>query len=242
MKRTVLAATALAVLTLLTLTETSQAQRFGFRAGYGNPYYSGYYPGYWGGNYWTGNYGTWTYPAYSWSYPYRGYYYPSYSEWYSYPTTSTYYSAQAPMTNSTTSQSFYQNPEEMKTPAQVRILVPADSQISFDGQATSQRGMDRLFVSPPLTPGRDFVYEIKAQWTENGREMSKTKSVQVHAGDFVNVNFVNAGERAANQAEGTQQPPTQNQPPTSDQNRPSNADQNAPAKPNQPQRPITPNP
>jgi uncharacterized protein (TIGR03000 family) len=54
---------------------------------------------------------------------------------------------------------------------------------------TTQKGELRHFVSPPLTPGRDDFYEIKAKWTEGGKEFTRSRHVTVHAGDVINVSF-----------------------------------------------------
>ena len=40
----------------------------------------------------------------------------------------------------------------------------------------------REFDSPPLTPGKQYSYEVKAQWEENGRPVTQTQEVDVSAG------------------------------------------------------------
>src|SRR5712664_2259307 len=55
----------------------------------------------------------------------------------------------------------------------INISVPADAEIWFDRARTTQKGEFRQFVSPPLTPGRDYFYDIKARWTENGKEVTQ---------------------------------------------------------------------
>jgi uncharacterized protein (TIGR03000 family) len=75
------------------------------------------------------------------------------------------------------------------TKAHVRVIVPADAEIWFDGDKTSQTGTAREFVSPPLTLDTDYAYEIRARWMENGKPVEQTRSVTVRGGSLTMVNF-----------------------------------------------------
>jgi uncharacterized protein (TIGR03000 family) len=75
------------------------------------------------------------------------------------------------------------------TKAHVRVLVPANAEIWFDGDKTSQTGSVREFVSPPLTPATDFAYEIRARWLENGKVVDQTRTVTVRGGALTVVDF-----------------------------------------------------
>jgi uncharacterized protein (TIGR03000 family) len=77
--------------------------------------------------------------------------------------------------------------------ARVRVVVPADAKVSFDGKATRQTGTVRHYESPALTPGHDYSYEIKATWSENGKEVTRTRKVDVRANSRVTVNLTPAG-------------------------------------------------
>jgi len=70
-----------------------------------------------------------------------------------------------------------------------RMHVPSGARVWFEGDATSQTGTDREFVSPSLTPGRDYVYHIRVQWDENGKAVERKRDVTVHAGDRISLNF-----------------------------------------------------
>jgi uncharacterized protein (TIGR03000 family) len=72
----------------------------------------------------------------------------------------------------------------------LNVRVPSNAQVWFDGENTQQRGDLRRFVSPPLDPGKTFTYEIKASWTENGRQVERTRKVHVRAGQRLNVDFM----------------------------------------------------
>jgi uncharacterized protein (TIGR03000 family) len=80
------------------------------------------------------------------------------------------------------------------TAATVRVRVPSSASVFFEGEPTAATGPDRLFESPPLAPGRSYRYDIKAVWEDNGREVVRTRSVTVHAGERVSVNFLNNEE------------------------------------------------
>ena len=69
------------------------------------------------------------------------------------------------------------------------VRVPADAEIWVDGVATRQTGTSRKFVSPPLSAGQEYTYELTARWTENGREVVQTRRIDVTAGDRKSVDF-----------------------------------------------------
>ena len=71
----------------------------------------------------------------------------------------------------------------------IQMHVPSDARVWIDGDATSQTGAAREFVSPPLTPGREYTYHVRVQWEENGKAVESTRPVAVHAGDRINLNF-----------------------------------------------------
>src|SRR5262249_25615751 len=71
----------------------------------------------------------------------------------------------------------------------IRMRVPSDARVWFEGEATSQSGADRTFVSPSLAPGREYVYHIRVQWQENGKSVERNREVTVHAGDRINLNI-----------------------------------------------------
>jgi uncharacterized protein (TIGR03000 family) len=71
----------------------------------------------------------------------------------------------------------------------VRVPDP-DAEVWIDGHKTSQRGVARQYVSPPLTPGHTFRYEIRAQWTQGGRKVEQTQSITVQAGQRIAVDFL----------------------------------------------------
>jgi uncharacterized protein (TIGR03000 family) len=74
--------------------------------------------------------------------------------------------------------------------ARVRVTVPAgDAEIWFQGQKTKRTGKVREFQSPPLTPGVNYTYEIRARWRDGDRSITQTRTVPVRAGQHVQVDF-----------------------------------------------------
>src|SRR5581483_8997593 len=65
--------------------------------------------------------------------------------------------------------------------ARVHVIVPPDAKVWFNGSPTQNTGSDREFASPPLVPGQDYSYDITAQWTEGGQEVTQTRHVDVRA-------------------------------------------------------------
>jgi uncharacterized protein (TIGR03000 family) len=163
-----LGAAVLSVAGIFALADSAQAQVWigGPRWGFGAGRY--YYPGYYN-------------PGYYYSYGYPAYYSPRYAYYPAAPvTTSSFYAGPAPVVSA---------PQQTNA-ARVQVILPDPAaQVWIDGQKTQQGGMDRLFESPPLTPGKTFNYTIKATWQQNGQEMSQERTVPITAGNTSVVDF-----------------------------------------------------
>jgi uncharacterized protein (TIGR03000 family) len=72
----------------------------------------------------------------------------------------------------------------------IQLRVPADAKIWFDGEATRQGGEVRTFQSPALDPAKQYSYEIRATWKQNGRTIERTRHVRVRAGDRMSVDLM----------------------------------------------------
>jgi uncharacterized protein (TIGR03000 family) len=89
-------------------------------------------------------------------------------------------------------QSYYIGPrptEADRSRAAITVQVPQGATLWFDGAKTTQTGSLRSFVSPPLQSGLNYAYDVRARWTENGKAREATRTVQVHAGDRLQVNL-----------------------------------------------------
>jgi len=137
---------------------------YGYRGGYG---YGGYSPSY-GGTYYS--------PSVTYVDPSTTYVDPGYPQVEGIPADSS-------------RDSLYYAPEPVDNTARLRILVPSDAKVWVGGQETAQRGQEREFGSPPLTPGKSYTYEVKARWMENGEPVEKTRQVKVIANRTTTVDF-----------------------------------------------------
>jgi uncharacterized protein (TIGR03000 family) len=172
---------------LLALPGESSAQRFR-RGG-------------WGGR--AGNY-SWTGDGYGYGrggyYGSPGYYGSGYGPSYGYSPSNGYgmpYAGDAgPAISSlgqTGGQSFYYSPAAQNpNAALIQVRVPANAEVSFEGDQTTQTGAVRLFQSPELQPGKSYTYDVRASWTDTaGKPVERTKQVKVQAGARASVDFNN---------------------------------------------------
>jgi uncharacterized protein (TIGR03000 family) len=145
------------------------------------------------GNYHYGNhrYGSYNrgyrYPGfvgayYPWYYNSSPYYYDSYPN-YSYYTPSVQYYA-PPNPVAVAPSSF------VSDAATIHVMVPdPQARVWFDGNLTSQTGMDRVFNTPPLGLGTTYGYQVRATWMQNGQEVTQERSIAVTPGHEFTVDF-----------------------------------------------------
>jgi uncharacterized protein (TIGR03000 family) len=195
-----------AVALLLGSAGTSSAQVFFLPFGLGNPVFGsggfgyggwGYYPGGIGYNYLPRSYGAFTgygpiptgvttfatFPAstgYNAPVALQGGYVPAAPLW------STSYVAFAGRGTGGLAPVGYQ---ETSAPATVVAEVPADARLWFDGHPTTQTGTERTFTTPPLEPGRDYHYDVRARWTQDGKTVEQSQRVRVFSGARMAVSF-----------------------------------------------------
>ena len=89
----------------------------------------------------------------------------------------------------------------MDRPVRIDVRAPAGADIWFEEVKTLQGGSFRQFLSPPLTPGRGYNYEMRVRWLEGARPVEQTRRLTVYAGDRIAIDFYgpNSGEpRASN--------------------------------------------
>jgi uncharacterized protein (TIGR03000 family) len=83
----------------------------------------------------------------------------------------------------------YYGRAEADNAAVIDVRLPAGAVVLFGKQKTSSTGPERRFVSPPLTPGKEYVDEVTARWQEGGRQVTRTRSLPVRAGDRLSIAF-----------------------------------------------------
>lgn len=72
-------------------------------------------------------------------------------------------------------------------PATIFVSLPSDAKLTIDGAPTASTSTRRLFVSPPLPPGQDYVYVFSAQVVRDSQPVTVSKRVTVRAGQQSNV-------------------------------------------------------
>lgn len=73
--------------------------------------------------------------------------------------------------------------------AHITVTVPANATVWFDGAATTFTGTERQYITPPLSPGRQYTFWVRARWTERREDMNQLQPVEVTAGSIVYVRF-----------------------------------------------------
>jgi uncharacterized protein (TIGR03000 family) len=62
--------------------------------------------------------------------------------------------------------------------------LPEHAQVWFNNQPTKSQGKVRYFESPPLIPGKRYLYYMRVVWHENGKWVHKIERVPVQAGEL----------------------------------------------------------
>jgi uncharacterized protein (TIGR03000 family) len=132
----------------------------------------------------TGGYGSIDYAP---SFPYRTPVFPDTSYAYGAPV---YYAPSYSYGNFSPEQpAGYYGSADVANAAVIDVRLPARAVILFGGQKTTSNGPERRFISPPLNPGKEYVYEVSVRWQEEGREVTRTRSLTVRAGARVSIAF-----------------------------------------------------
>ena len=69
------------------------------------------------------------------------------------------------------------------------MRLPENAELWVDGVKTNQSGMTRAFVTTDLQPGQQYAYELRATWSDQGRQVTETRRVSFRAGEKVDVDF-----------------------------------------------------
>jgi uncharacterized protein (TIGR03000 family) len=87
-------------------------------------------------------------------------------------------------------------PPKQDGAARLMLLVPANAEVWFDGQLTTQTGTEREFVSPVLTPGKTYTYAVRVRYVkDDGKVSDETRSIQVRTNDRWVVDFTRPAPR-----------------------------------------------
>jgi len=79
---------------------------------------------------------------------------------------------------------------ERAAPARFIVEVPdSQAKVWLEGQSMKGEGDVRRFVSPPLQPGQDYLYDILVRWNHGSTPVEKKKTITVRAGDQQHIVF-----------------------------------------------------
>lgn len=73
--------------------------------------------------------------------------------------------------------------------ATIVVRLPADAKVFFNDGPTASTGSRRVFTSPPLTPGREFSYTVRAEANRGGQVVAATMQVAVRAFSTTHLDF-----------------------------------------------------
>ncbi len=73
--------------------------------------------------------------------------------------------------------------------AHITIKAPAGAEIWFDDTKMTETGPVRQFYTPPLERGRDYSYQVRLRWQQEGRTLTQTHELFVTAGSHITVDF-----------------------------------------------------
>src|SRR5262245_2903149 len=77
--------------------------------------------------------------------------------------------------------------------ARITLVVPASAEVFFTDKPTKQKGSERLYLTPPLNPGRENYYEVVVRWQEGDKAIERVRKVVVKPGESVRINFTHSG-------------------------------------------------
>jgi uncharacterized protein (TIGR03000 family) len=73
--------------------------------------------------------------------------------------------------------------------ATVAVEIPAGAAFTVNDHEVHVPAVEPVFVTPPLEPGKDYFYDCKVTVSRDGKNVTKTKRVRVHAGEVVRINY-----------------------------------------------------
>jgi uncharacterized protein (TIGR03000 family) len=76
-----------------------------------------------------------------------------------------------------------------KRAVEITLHVPEDATVWIDGNQTTSTGTTRLFACPPIPAGRNYSYEVRVRWTEEGRTVERKRQLSFQAGDHITLDL-----------------------------------------------------
>jgi uncharacterized protein (TIGR03000 family) len=79
--------------------------------------------------------------------------------------------------------------------------LPADAKLYVDDQLMKTVSERRTFITPPLEANATYYYILRAEAVRDGKPVSESKRVVLHAGDLVRASFGNFESTSTARAE-----------------------------------------
>ena len=83
------------------------------------------------------------------------------------------------------------------------VKVPAEAKVFVNDKPTTSEGIDREFISRDLQIGARYNYNVRVEFTRDGKPVSEVKSVQMATGQTANLDFTQADSTVETAAAGT---------------------------------------
>lgn len=80
--------------------------------------------------------------------------------------------------------------EGNETSASLIVTLPAVAKLTIDGRPTKATSENRSFVTPPLEPGWNYQYQLRAEIVRDGSTRVLSQNVRVRAGEETRVSLM----------------------------------------------------
>jgi uncharacterized protein (TIGR03000 family) len=94
-----------------------------------------------------------------------------------------------PPTPGPTSEAYHPTYGPLRTSALLSVKVPAEAKVFINDRPTTSTGSDREFVSRDLQVGTRYNYNVRAEFTRDGKAVNESRSVRLAAGQSASIDF-----------------------------------------------------
>jgi uncharacterized protein (TIGR03000 family) len=82
-------------------------------------------------------------------------------------------------------------------PARVIVQVPEGAKLTVDGEVTQSTAAVRTFETPALPAGRSYTYQLKVEYQQDGKAVTRSRTVTLESGRTVNLDLTKPVEGVA---------------------------------------------
>ena len=80
-------------------------------------------------------------------------------------------------------------PKKTEETATLVVTVPQEARLLIDGNPMKSTSSRRVFVSPPLLPGREYYYTLRAEVVRDGQVVATEERAYLRAGSQTTINL-----------------------------------------------------